>query len=482
MLLRINKKKAILVFYILLILFVSYFTYFRNYWYPNNLFWDENYYIASGYKYLNHVLFMEPHPPLGKLFIAWGEYIFHPNTTIDTSGFLSTDHITDIPTGFSFVGVRFFPVLFATFSSVLFFLILFSISKNSYLSFLFSSFYLFDNALIVHSRGAMLEGIQFFFILLAIYYFLRLLEKKIIRFFDYLCLGVLVGLSLSVKLNSSFLVLLFPFLYLYKHAFEFKKMKYFVEGFYTFLFFLIGVLVILISVYTIHIELGQRAMDGRYYAASNVYKQVLAKKQTSNFAYLPQMLWDNLSFIKQYEAGVPASDSNGSPFYTWPVGGKAINYRWDSSNGVTKYLYLQGNPLIWFSGLLGVVIGFFLLVRSYIFRKKTTDKRLLFIIAVFFLLYISYMLAMVPIHRVMYLYHYLIPLLLSLVLAFCCYIYIFREAIRKRDRRLVFFTLLYIACIVFSYSFFSPFTYYLPLIRSQFLLRDWFWFWGMKPV
>src|SRR5437879_5125374 len=167
----ISKQTINIILHALLVLFISYCTYFRNYWYPPNIFWDETYHIASAYKYLHQVMFMEPHPPLGKLLIALGEYLFHPNMHINITSFLTTDAIGTAPAGFSFVGVRFFPALLATLSADLFFFILYTLSKNLFLSFLFSSLYLFDNALIVHSRGAMLEGIQIFFVLAALLYF-----------------------------------------------------------------------------------------------------------------------------------------------------------------------------------------------------------------------------------------------------------------------------------------------------------------------
>src|SRR5436190_22736952 len=103
--LNIRKETVDVILHALFVLFIAYCTYFRNYWYPPALFWDENYHIASAYKYLHQVMFMEPHPPLGKFLIALGEYLFHPNTTINATSFLTTDYIGSIPVGFSFVGV-----------------------------------------------------------------------------------------------------------------------------------------------------------------------------------------------------------------------------------------------------------------------------------------------------------------------------------------------------------------------------------------
>ncbi|MGB5476160.1 MAG: phospholipid carrier-dependent glycosyltransferase, partial [Thermoanaerobaculia bacterium] len=52
----------------LLVTTLAYFSYVHGYWNPPHLFWDENYHIASAQRYLNGTFFMEPHPPLGKLF------------------------------------------------------------------------------------------------------------------------------------------------------------------------------------------------------------------------------------------------------------------------------------------------------------------------------------------------------------------------------------------------------------------------------
>ena len=68
------KRVAIAV-----VLIVSYFTYFHRYPSPAAPFWDENYYIPDAQKYLNGIFFMDIHPPLGKMLIALGEWLLHPN-------------------------------------------------------------------------------------------------------------------------------------------------------------------------------------------------------------------------------------------------------------------------------------------------------------------------------------------------------------------------------------------------------------------
>src|SRR4030042_7026532 len=101
------KKIKLKYIYLFIILIISFFTYFNNYSYPPALFWDENYHVASAQKYIDGVMFMEPHPPLGKLLIALSEKVINPNKNLNKSSFLDTDHIKDIPENYNFIGVRF---------------------------------------------------------------------------------------------------------------------------------------------------------------------------------------------------------------------------------------------------------------------------------------------------------------------------------------------------------------------------------------
>jgi len=193
--------RANLIFiYGFLVLLFAFFSFFWNYNYPNSSQWDEVYHIASSEKYLTNSVFMESHPPLGKMFIAVGEKILNPNAPksqvnpiarlcfsdsdwekrpeiIDKSSFVKTDQIQGYPDGYSFCGVRLMPVLFAVFSVPLFFFLLFLLIRNLHLAMLFSSLFVFDNAIILQSRAAMVDSIQIFFILLALVYFIFKIEQ-----------------------------------------------------------------------------------------------------------------------------------------------------------------------------------------------------------------------------------------------------------------------------------------------------------------
>ncbi len=200
--------------YSVIIIFISFFTYFFNYQNPSAPFWDENYHIASAEKYIQGTYFTEPHPPLGKLFIALGEVIFKPNENIKKpEEYLTKDYLTGKELGpISYLGYRFFPALFGFLSGFIFFLILYLISRNFHTAFIASSFFLFENGMIVHFRGAMLESTQVFFLLLSVLWFIIMWTKNYFDSTRIGVLGVFIGLSIAVKVNSTILLLLPIFL------------------------------------------------------------------------------------------------------------------------------------------------------------------------------------------------------------------------------------------------------------------------------
>jgi len=495
-----SKRRNILIFYSAIVLAVSYFTYFKNYDYPPSVFWDENYHIASAQKYLTGVMFMEAHPPLGKLFVALGEKILQPNKNIPVAElhkFTQTDYIKDFPKDYSFAGVRFFSVLFAWLSALVFFYILYFISKNPHTSLIFSSLYIFENALITHSRAAMLEGSHLFFILLAVLYFVYLIQKLSRKtLLNYFVLGILTGLAISVKATGAITAFLFPFIFFLDWKYQNHQgnplisrgcldgsEKMITKG----LFFVAGFAVIFSLIWYIHFSLGKFAADGKFYKASEEYKEIMSKGLTSDPKYFPTMLKDNLAYMANYNKGVPKldvckPDENGSYPLAWLVGDKSINYRWEKSGDGVRYMYLQVNPITWFLGLAGIILSLILIIGRVFFKTPVKNKKLFYLITTFATLYVIYMAIMLRIERVMYLYHYFIPLIFSFILTFLTFNYIFEEKIANKSKKLYLGLIIMAIIIVGTYKFFSPLSYYQPLTTEQFKQRIWFDFWKLKPI
>jgi len=468
--------------FLFLVIVFSFFSYVLNYTYPPYLFWDENYFLASAQKYLNGIFFMEPHPPLGKLFIAAGEWLLNANP-IDNS-FIGTDYATTLPPGFSFAGYRLFPVLFAWGSAPIFFLIMRLLTRNNLFALLLSFLYLFDNALIVHFRGAMLDSMMIFFVLLAVLAFLLLLEKKKFILSSLLFGTALAGIA-TTKILGLALLLLIPALWLIlrtqRHQWR------------TFLLWAgIPFCILYITIWQIHFSLALTVKptlpNAGYYQASTSSKQILNDAKAGSLLAFPVMLQDSWKFLGHYEAGVPRLDlckpgENGSPWFLWPFGGKSINYRWETPDSLRyQYLYLQVNPVIWAVGLLGVILSAVLLLASWISSPKMKLQEG-YLLTIFLGIYLSYMYVMSTLDRVMYLYHYFIPLLFSFLLfALAC-----REIKRIGNWRIgdsqkTIMLLGLATMIFFSYQLYRPLTYYEPMSHEQVQMRAVSDYWDLRCV
>jgi len=472
-------------FFLLVVLVFSFFTYFHNYQYPSHVFWDENYHIASAQKYLNGVYFMEQHPPLGKLLIALGEKIIDGNPN-DTE-FIGTDYATNFREDFAFAGYRFFPALLAWLTAPLLYFIFLLLTKRPLWAALLSFFYIFDNALIVHLRGAMLESTLLFFMSLAIFLFLlipRVRERKDHLVTASLWFGIALGAVFTTKLLGLILVLLIPIL-----AWQLKDHRALLRKFA--LWAGLGFSVTYVAVWQTHFALGKNINpvlpDAGYYQASPAAKQILADRNTQSLLSFPVLWKDAIRFIPHYNRGTPRLDlckvdENGSPFFFWPVGARSINYRWETPNGQAyRYLYLQANPAVWWTALLGLVVATSLIVSAFLTDAKPFKNP--FLLLTFLGLYASYMVAVSRIDRVMYLYHYFIPLLLSFIifaLAFMEIQHIAGFALTEMRKTVGLFC---VAGVIFlGFQFYHPFTYYEPITDKQFEARSIFRLWELRCV
>jgi dolichyl-phosphate-mannose-protein mannosyltransferase len=92
------------------------------------------------------------------------------------------------------------------------------------------------------------------------------------------------------------------------------------------------------------------------------------------------------------------------------------------------------------------------------------------------------MAVMVRAERVMYLYHYFIPLIFSYCIAALMFCYGFGERYTQRRAWVVAALLLIVLQLVAAFWFFAPLTYYEPLTAREFLQRAWFEHWRLEPV
>lgn len=482
----------------------AFVTFFYNYTNPPYLYWDENYHIASAQKYLNEVYFMEPHPPLGKMMIAAGEALFDANEEDDT--FIGTDYAKELPAGFSFKGYRFFPVLFGWLVAPLLYLIFLAATRKPIWAFVLSFLYVFDNALVTHHRAAMLDSTMMFFCVAMIALYFGVLKYKNHKNGFPLCsllFGVAFAGAMATKALALIMILLFPVILLhlrnveklkssnvenalFQHfnisTFDLRRIGQFLT------LSIAGFIIVYVGVWQLHFSMGKNVIsslpDYGYYQASEEYKAHLTQGTTN----LPLMLRENLNFLSHYSGGVPKlnlckSDENGSPFYFWPLGARSINYRWETPDGsFYQYITLQANPAVWGLALLGLFIAFGLIVGSWILpgSNKLTYRNELLIWAG---MWSSYMIAVARIDRVMYLYHYFLPLLFSFILLAYVVLELKQLGVLKlTDARKNWCVLVMGALIFAGFHFYRPLTYYEPIGDEAFKRRMIVPLWDLRCV
>lgn len=483
-----------IVFGFLITLFAL-LTFFWSYTNPPYLYWDENYHIASAQKYLNGVFFMEPHPPLGKMLIAAGEALVNANE--DDSQFIGTDYAKELPTGFSFKGYRLFPVLLGWLIAPLLYLIFLLITRKPIWAFLLSFFYVFDNAIVTHSRAAMLDSIMLFFCvsMIALYYLIRAHKDDHNRFPMYsLLFGAAFACAMATKALALIMVLLFPVIILTlrtdsKNPFAFTIPKMPLAKVGQFLALSIGAfLVLYIGIWQLHFSIGKTVVstlpDNGYYQASEEYKALLTERRI----HLPIMIRDNLNFLTHYSKGVPTlnlckMDENGSPFFFWPLGARSINYRWETPNGsYYKYITLQANPAVWGLAFIGLVLAAVLLAGSFILPGAIELKHKNGLL-LWFGMWTAYMIAVSQIDRVMYLYHYFIPLLFSFILFAYVLMELSQLGVLKLTESRKSWILLVCSLVIFAgFQFYRPLTYYEAIDDKTFRKRMIFPLWDLHCV
>jgi hypothetical protein len=239
----------------------------------------------------------------------------------------------------------------------------------------------------------------------------------------------------------------------------------------------LGFVVVQLLVWQIHFSLGKTIVDtlpsNGYYGASAEYKEILSAGTQSSLSSFPTMFRDSLNFFANYEKGVPdlnmcKADETGSHPLMWPLGGRSISYRWDAKDDFIRPVHLQVNPVTWGVGLIGIVLALALVMGQSLFGCGGSRKSRSAWTLTYLCLWLGYMATMLQITRAMYLYHYFIPFIFSLVLLALVWPQLqtsFGAKIRPQLRWWGYGTL--VLAMVGAYVWYSPFTYAKPIPRKD---------------
>jgi len=446
---------------------------------PQTTVFDETYFIPAAQKYLNGVFFLENHPPLGKLLIAAGEAIYSKGQ--NRLDFITVDTITqDWPKDFDITGFRVAPALFGTFIPLILFLILNKLVNDRWLSFGFALLLAMDTAFLMQARIAMLDVFLLFFIFLSILIFLYIFNKERVnsKVISLLCiLGVVSACSANIK-DTGLIVLVLPALILLKLLIRKTPKVLIVGGIYVAVF-----LSTYLALWEIHFSIANVIMNNRDYGISETHRETLTN-QRENITWVDKFagqLSEALRYTVEYNKAVPPlklgdPQEIGSPWYYWPFGGTAIDYRWETPDGIHyQYSYLLGNPVTWLISLMGVILGTSTVISDLLFRFLPKDK-LKTSLYIFIALYWCYIIPFWFINRVMYLYHYLPAMVLGLILMAL----LLSIIVQNKPKLKISLLITMIVSVGILFILLKPFIYYESLTHAAFNARNIWPLWQLK--
>jgi len=455
----------------------SFLTRFFNLNIPSKVVFDEAHFGLYATKYFSHQYYFDIHPPLGKMLLAISGFLGKAKSGFD---FAVNGDYGD----FNFLALRFLPALLGSLLVLLIYFFVKELGFSKRVAFLSSFLVLFDNALILQSRLILLDIILLFFIFLSFYFFI--LNKKYSPFslkcylFHFLT-GLSLGAAISLKWTGFGILGIIWFLAFSDISLKesFKKENLIKIFSLLFLPFFIYFLI-----FIIHFSLLPLPCSSNCGAVLDPYL-----KNTSNTLYLNfnQPPEGNI-FKKFIETNKLMLASNlgstmtyyyQSDWYSWPFMIRPIHYFQESQGDKISHIFLFGNPIIWWLGIIGVIGILYLWIKNFFcsFKLKLPSSFYSENSRVLFLCYLVYLLPFAAIERFLLIYHYLPALIFSIILFSVFFDGILETFFSKKKANFLFLGLLIL--IFLSFLYFSPLTYGTPLTENGFQLRMWLDTWAL---
>lgn len=338
--------------------------------YLNSTYFDEIYHARTAYEYVHDMDIYEwTHPPLGKLIMSIPIRIWGMNTfTYRLMG--------------NIAGILMLAVIYI-FGKRLF-------GKTKY-AFLAALLFAIDGMHFVQTRIATVDSYLVLFMMLSflfMYQYVRCstkgsLSSKLIN----LCFsGIFLGAAIATKWSGAYMAIglaIIFFVNLYSRLKESGYYNNFKEQVPVIIGSCVGFFII--------IPIG-------IYLAS--YIPFFLRPENTSL----KDLWDLQLRMYHYHADLEATHPFTSPWYLWPLDIKPVwYYKGDVKDGFIASIAAFGNPIIWWSGILGMI---------YCFKEALIEreKKYVFLSVGILSVYLPYVL----ISRIMFLYHYfpVVPLMI----------------------------------------------------------------------
>lgn len=465
--LKINRSKLFSTGIAIALLIISICVRFYNLSNINTLVFDENFYIPMAEKYIDGEFYSDPHPPLGRLIFAAGSLLYPDQ-----------DEVSEAKPYGNLIKYRIPTASFGALIPVIVFLTLLLLTKSRILSSLGALMLVFDNALIVYSRYALFDEIMICFVLLSLLfslYFIKYKQKKydskslLKRISLLLLASVFAGLAVSTKLNGLVSIIFIVLAVIYKTFCEKLKLNFKHQAILAFQIIvpLLTIAVIYIAVNWMHFQLFENPGD-----TLTEYPQELQdcfQGEESSCELSPvQLTVENTKWMFNFHEHIgpldPCKEGEiGSFPHQWPFMYKPIALSFTSYKPIpfsdAAYVYFFGNPLVWYLGLLSVIVTIGLLLSSIFTFKSQVNKKILFIFFAYIASYLPYLI----ISRTMYIYMYLNPFVFSIMLFIVLLEkFLQNSPLKKINRKYIIIAILFLSSLIIA-----TFLVYLPITYKK---------------
>ncbi len=462
---------------IIIIFIVSLGTHLIFFGYPDSTVFDEVHIGKFVSWYLGNSYFFDVHPPLGKMIFVSFAYVFGGDiTNVDFSKIGNV-----LPQWV--VMLRLIPVFAGITLPLLVYGILNYLKIPRNLAFLGALLICFENSLIVQSRFLMTDSLflMFGFLSLFLYLVYRDNGSRHILFLAVLSAVACFGIK-WIGLSFFMFIMLFEMFHRGR-----KSIKFIATS-------LLLLIVFYISIFAIHFSVLPKSGNGDVYMTIGFQKNLIGNQYEYDDSIVAKTSFRE-KFIELNREMLRANNSLTTPhqysslWYTWPAMQRTIYY-WNDlgtsgtsgTSGISgtsdtfglgdtnqSYLYFIGNPVLYWGGAVSILILLILTLFSLIFKRKKIKE---VYVEVFVLIgFLSNFLPFMLIGRIMFLYHYAVALVFSIMAMI-----ILLGKVKNRKTRGFLYTLIFLVTLSL-FLFFSPLTYGTEITEKQLNARVWFASW-----
>lgn len=378
-----------------------------------------------------HTRFFDIHPPIGKLLIAGGAYLAGYN------GQFSFDHIGqpygDVPIG----AIRMVPAFFGALLPLIIMILLRQAGVSLAVSFIGGIAVALDNALIVESRYILTDSILLtaLFGCIAATIAAVQIKNKSYSWCLVMLAGVLAGVGVGTKFTGAIGGALAVWILLSQAI----RTRYMESSTWIWKMLLLAIFAI-----------------ATYLMGWMVHFSLLTLPGSGDAWGIPTgSFWPDL--IRAHEQmlsanyNLTAGHPYGSKWWTWPFMARSVFY-WQG-NG-PAFVYLLGNPVVWWGSFCLFVSGVIALFFATLGRGRDASIAWVFLFG-----FAGSFLPLIRVPRVLFLYHYLTPLIFSLLFG----LYWLHHVVGSKKSLVVACSL---ALIVAGFLFISPLTYGLGISQE----------------